>query len=533
MDVPATQSAQRRDKTSRHRPQERRARRISPSLLGWMMLGAVIAMGIALRAVTLGTYQHDYDESVYWSSLRAMFHGHPLFTQVFSSQPPLFLLTMYPFFVGLGQAIWSARLGVLVFSVIAMVVLYGLGRMTGGRLCGLVSTMLFALDPLSRQQSQALQAEVPALTLALLALFAAYSTRRFGGKAALLSGIAFGLSLMIKIITPPFAVPILLVLLAAAVERANLQVRQIWGTAWPAHALSASIGDIARLLITLLGLFIFGALLAIAAVVLPFIGDWHALYTQVISLHLQASGGSYPNHLQVLSSAPSEYLLDGAAVLSAIIALIRRHWQAVPIIGWYIASVIYLFKLTPLFTHHLVILVPPATLLVGLLFAPTRRPTVTLPRIVGAGDQRLTSPARRRSLLGGLLLLAIIGYSLTYDGNAIHAEATSNTTLILREVHDLDHLTAPGTLVLTDDQFIAALANRDVPPMLVDTSEVRIQSGSLTKAQLITAASNPRVGAVLFSSGRFHEVPGFTQWVQHHLRLTRDYGHGAQLYQPR
>jgi hypothetical protein len=530
MDVLATRSARRHDGASRRLGKRRQVLRVPPALLGWVIVGSIIAAGIALRTVTLTTYEHDYDEAVYWSSLRAMLHGHPLFAQVFSSQPPLFLLAIYPFFAGLGQAIWSARLGVLVFSVVAMVALYGLGRVTGGRLCGLVAVILFALDPLARQQSQSLQAEMPALALALLALLAAYGVRRFGRKAALASGIAFGLSSMIKLITPPFVVPIVLVLLAAAVEGANAQTRQIWGTAWPAQALSAGAGDIARRLAGLLALFIVGTILAIAVVVAPFIGAWHALYSQVIAFHLHAGAGTFPSHLQVIESEPSEYLLDSAAILSAIIALARRQWQAVPLIAWYGTSIAYLFKLTPLFYHHLVILAPVAALLVGLLFAPAQRPAISLPRIVDAGDQRAAPHLRWRGILAALLLLAIVGVSLGYDIEEIRAELTYNAAPILREVRAIDRLAAPDAWVLTDDQFIAALANRDVPPALVDTSEVRIASGSLTSAQLIAAVENPRVAVVLFSSGRFRELPGFVQWAEGHLRLVHDYGGGVELY---
>jgi 4-amino-4-deoxy-L-arabinose transferase-like glycosyltransferase len=532
MDIPTTQPEQYHNKAAHHPRNGQRPHRLPPGLLGWIVLGSVIATGIALRAATLTTYQHDYDEGVYWSSLRAMLQGHPLFTQVFSSQPPLFLLAIYPFFTAFGQTIWAARLGVLIFSVMIMAILYGLGRTIGGRLCGLVAVILFAMDPLARQQSQSLEAEIPALAFGLLALLIAYSARRFGGKAALAAGIAFGLSLTIKIITPPIAVPIVLVFLAAAVERANAQIRQIWGTAWPTHALSASANDIARPLAGLLALFAAGTALGIALVIAPFIGNWRALYNQVVLFHLRAATNAYPGHLQIFSSVPSEYLLDSAAILSALLALRRRQWQAIPLIAWYAASIVYLLKLTPLFPHHLVILVPVASLLVGILFAPAQRPTITLPRIVCAGASYPASRRQLLSTLSALLLLIIIGFSLGHDINAIYGEVTSHHTLILREAQDIDRLTAPDTLVLTDDQFIAALANRDVPPTLVDTSAVRIQSGYLTATQLIAAARDPQVGAILFSSGRFREVPGFIQWTQQHLRLVHDYGDGVQLYAP-
>ena len=66
----------------------------------------------ALILWPLNGLERDYDEGVYWQSLRAMASGHPLFTSVFSSQPPFFLLSVYPFYMLFGQSIAAARFGV-------------------------------------------------------------------------------------------------------------------------------------------------------------------------------------------------------------------------------------------------------------------------------------------------------------------------------------------------------------------------------------------------------------------------------------
>jgi hypothetical protein len=95
---------------------------------------------------------------------------------------------------------------------------------------------------------------------------------------------------------------------------------------------------------------------------------------------------------------------------------------------------------------------------------------------------------------------------------------------------DLQAVTTPDQMVVTDAQFITALANRNTPPDLVDTSGVRISTGSVTTEQLIKGAQQPQVQAVLFYTGRLKTLPGFHTWVTQHFRLVHQYGGGKELW---
>src|SRR5437660_9432300 len=92
------------------------------SKYSWQIL-IVGLIAIALLGIAIWTRLHDlglpfdrdgYDEGVYWQSLRAMSAGHPLYQQIFYSQPPFFLLSIFPTYLLLGQALWSARLGIAI-----------------------------------------------------------------------------------------------------------------------------------------------------------------------------------------------------------------------------------------------------------------------------------------------------------------------------------------------------------------------------------------------------------------------------------
>ena len=84
---------------------------------------------------------------------------------------------------------------------------------------------------------------------------------------------------------------------------------------------------------------------------------------------------------------------------------------------------------------------------------------------------------------------------------------------------DLKGVALPKQWVITDDPFVAALADRDTPPWLVDTSLVRTLSGYLTSRELIQAGADARVHAVLFATGRLTAAPisSFHDWVTKHF----------------
>ena len=68
-----------------------------------------------------------------------------------------------------------------------------------------------------------------------------------------------------------------------------------------------------------------------------------------------------------------------------------------------------------------------------------------------------------------------------------------------------------------DQQLQIFLADRLTAPALVDTSHVRIVSGSLTDAGAIAASESARV--VVLWTGRLERLTEYTRWVQAHFRL--------------
>lgn len=478
---------------------------------------ALFALGGWMRLHYLGLpFDYDgYDEGVYWQSLRAMSAGHTLYQQVFYAQPPFFLLFTFPIYTLLGQTLWSARLSIALISLLGLVGALLLGKALSGRVGAIAALLLLVTDPLYLAQSQSIQAEAPATALALLAVGTAYlwwnSPDGLAGLCyALLTGIALSLGILSKLLDISVLIPVGLLMCAHLWRLARRQPgSRLAGTR------SLLAGSAAFLITTLL-------------VVLPFVGAWPQVWQDVVTFHTDAGSAlksTQSNNISMLQ--PLLFSFIGLTALSGIsIALLKKDWRVLPLLAWFLASLLLLWRQTPLFHHHLVALVPP-------LLALT---------VIGIGPLSWGKQQRQRSLVllnsaSALSLLLLLGLlAVNYQRvqpyySALQQQNTSNLQQT-QVVRDLQRATRPGQLVVTDAQFLAGLADRNTPAALVDTSMVRLKAQYVTQSQLIQESDRSQVHAVLFYTGRLESTPRsrFYRWVTQHFRLSHDYGNGKQLW---
>src|SRR5262249_49060082 len=136
---------------------------VDPGLLAMV---AVLTAAVAVRMTVLRGGQIDYDEGVYWQSLRGLAAGRPLSSSVYSSQPPGFLVLMMPAHILGGGSIVGDRLGILAFWVVGLIGASRLGDLAGCRWAGLAAVMLLSADPLFFHATGPLQDDAPAWRLA-------------------------------------------------------------------------------------------------------------------------------------------------------------------------------------------------------------------------------------------------------------------------------------------------------------------------------------------------------------------------------
>jgi hypothetical protein len=129
-----------------------------------------------------------------------------------------------------------------------------------------------------------------------------------------------------------------------------------------------------------------------------------------------------------------------------------------------------------------------------------------------------------------LLALGAVLVCMGLSARAERAGAAGASALQVQEASALSRFTLPQDVVAADDQYVAGLADRSVPPALVDTSQVRIQSGYLTTRRVEDILTRSDARAVLFGSGRFDMLPGFRAWVEANYTKIADFPKGGALY---
>jgi hypothetical protein len=223
-------------------------------------------------------------------------------------------------------------------------------------------------------------------------------------------------------------------------------------------------------------------------------------------------------------------LLGATAGYGTLTAFLRKDWRVLPLLAWLLVTCVLLLRQYPLFPHHLVILIPPLITLAVLSVAEPH----AYKRIFAHTSVEAVAPVV--SVLAVVLILLTASFDIwqdsTYYASVNAASASLGVQSDLRVANDLRQAITPAQWVITDGQFVAGLADRSTPPALVDTSTVRIVTGYVTLAQLEQAASDPRVHAVLFYTGRFSlpQTAAFHVWVAQHFRLIHTYNPGQELW---
>jgi hypothetical protein len=443
----------------------------------WQLDGRVLAVAVvAVVAVLLRlplVLSHNMvhvDEGVYGASVDAMRAGFAPYRDVFSSQGPLFLPVLWiADLVGVGW--WAApRFASAAGGVVLTVACYALVRRRSGPAAATLAAALVTSSGSVVVATSAAITEGVVLGLTSTSVVLAMRVRERPTRLRLASLIAcLGCALATKSV---FAAP---ALLAAAVAVGPQLSRR--------RAVLAAAG------VPLVWL----------ALALPWgVG---AVWDQSVAYHLEGSTGADP----IGSAVTVGLTLRRADALAVVVAgtllalAIRRRSTASRVRRssesdgrvlrvWLASTVGLLAIVSPLWHQHVAYLVPPLVV-VAFAHAP-----------------RAVRDARRASVAAGAVGLIVLALATPVVAGSRDQE---DHRVEMDEIVRLLRSTPRGELVVSDLPGLVWLADRGLPPDLVDADGKRIRSGRITAATLADAARRERVCTLVFWSPTKYRTLGF------------------------
>lgn len=445
-------------------------------------IGILAVVTVVLRLPSFFATRHlTFDDGVFGASTVAMRHGGVPFSEVFSSQGPLFLpLLWLGDLVGL-HTLNGPRLTMIASGLVLVAVVYLAGREVGDRLGALVAGGLVAVTGSALAVTGSLAADGPAMAFAASAVLVALRYRRDPTTAkAVGMGLLLGAGLCVKALVLPAAVPVGLVLLVGR---------------RPLHWLTAVGSAVAVGLVSSLA---FG-----------FADVWD----QSVTYHLDSPGGSDPvaNLTKVLDTLVTRdplLLALGAVTIGAVLVRRRRGEPVAPapegdhpladdadgaggvvarrpalglLLGlWAVAMFAMLVAEHPLWRPHVSELVPPLALLIA-RYRPAGKPLWVTTAVV-------------------------VPLSLVFAWGAITPLwYTGDEADVVAELRALP----PGALAISDEPGQVWRSGHRTPDWLVDTSVLRTDSDRpslwITTDTVMEDAERPEVCAVVLWTPRFRE----------------------------
>jgi hypothetical protein len=524
----------------------------SPKSKIWPLLWLLIfALAFAWRAQNLDAFGLSNDEGAHLMWARLAVDGYPLYSQTYAVQSPLFLETVGLAFRLAGPTIQAGRWAILPSFGLLALALSWLAYRSGGWPAAFTALVLVSLSPLIFTFSRLVMAEVPATALAVISvlLLFLYLERQHKGWL-LASGLALGLSFIIKAINPFVIAPIGFLFLVSSQK-----------------VISDRRSPAASHLFLDAFIWSLGLIMPLATVLLLY--DPAAVYDQLLRFRgdLRAAipsstAETWAQFKLFLDSHWGFWLL----AFGSIMATVWRIWEAkqgsrgtghvlslskegqgrlpqnlpnLPILQssnllylltgltWLLAGAGMLWWHRPLFPHHFIVLLPPLILL-GVEFISSLHKKTTS----WLSDPGLRSSVPGRlSLIIGFALIAIAAFNLP-----AMVKANQETAAIVtggREAEALkllQNVSAPDDFVMGDSQLLIFMAGRRTPPPLGDVALVAIKAGRQTSARMIGLTEQYQAPAVVQWSLRLPWLPEYLAWVEANYLARRVWDNDHLIY---
>lgn len=480
--------------------------------LYWLTLAALLASFFVFGINHLEGFAWDYDEGLNLIKAKMVRAGYPLYSEIWSDQPPAFTLLLVLAFNSLGESVVIGRSVSVFFATIGLLGVTLAARRVSGNLSAVAAVLMLASSPHFFELSRAVMLDLPAMSLATLSIaLALYHLSTGKQHWLILAGLVFSISLLVKVITTFILLPLgFIVLLRAGEEhgpRLNL------------------IKNLRILALTIILPFMLCLLIC----------DDRALIDQTFGTYLQSRALSQLNiaengqriwgYLSHDKYGLSHYGLLGLAILGIVALLRKRVEEGTVVIAWLILTLLVLLVHAPLRRHHLVILLFPLTILGGAGVDYFKVHLSHFPKWI---------PFQWALLLFGLSSLGFYFLELpdllrVNQGLLAAPEEDKAAWAAVRFVADT---TAPSAFIVTDNPMIPFRADRRVPPSLCVPSVKRIVTGDLETETLLGVTQEYSPPLIVLWKGRLDRFPAYMDWMIQHYRVAQYYSEGRQIYVP-
>jgi 4-amino-4-deoxy-L-arabinose transferase-like glycosyltransferase len=378
----------------------------------------------------------DNDEGIYLTSFSLVDKGHPAYKKTYFSQPPGYLLSVYPGFILFGKTLPAARLTISLWSFIGLLAIVWIGYELKDKWASLLAVGLLSLIPHYFNQALTFQSDVLITTFSLISLAALIRFRkRYFLPWFIISAIFFNLAFWTKFDVTFF--PSIMLAVFIAFKEKKLSFKKIINLFLIFIAVSVGF------FITFIAHF----------------GIKEVFYNSILLRFQAATSSSSPTLLYYLKK---DVVLTVIIILNIFLIFFKRKNFRHPtniILLWGIFTFILFIFYRPLFSHHLVMLAVPMVLLFSLL----------------------TGYFLKDKKLFALIVVGILTIAL---GARIYLTIQSSTKLVGNQQQSAIEIIKTNTkiddIVVSDEEILTGLSGRTPPPELSDVSQVRIKSGNLT-----------------------------------------------------
>jgi 4-amino-4-deoxy-L-arabinose transferase-like glycosyltransferase len=479
-----------------------RIRSSRPALILFLITACLLIGSLIPRLFYIHTIPLNYDEGTELMFGILAASGHTPYTETFVGIPPLALLTIQLGATLFGNSL-TIRYPMMLYSLIGVITIFWLAKqLTSYKpvLTGLMAAIILSFSPHYLSLSATIETEVPALALALVSLaLVEYYRRQPLYRWLSLSGIAFALSLMLKIFVAflPIIIGLQLLTIVLPEEKKELLQPAIY-----IKLIKMGVFWLSGVLIVL-GLF-------------SLIYDPVKMYYEVITFRTLlrdvtiATENWFASNIEIMQKEIGFYL---PLMITAVLGLwVRQRREDSPQLWvwplWFILAALLFPWHIPLRPRHLVILLPPLAVLSSLFLVYLIDYSSHLVRV--------------------LIFLLLLGYFLFQSTQMLASPPyypfEANYTGNLSAAAFVQRTTVPDDCIIVDDQRFAFQAGRLVPPFLSETSRARLKVGWVSVAQIIETDDKNNCAAIVMLNNRFDTfIPELREVASSIYALTLDF----------